>query len=68
MAKPIQILCSWCSSTNVARDAWAEWDVSLQEWVLGPVFDTGWCHRCECERGLEEHELPAGQGHVEALA
>lgn len=48
----IEIACDWCAGTDVARDAWAEWNVERQEWVLGLVTDDGWCFRCECARGL----------------
>lgn len=57
MSDPIermQIVCSWCGSADVSRDAWASWDVGKQAWVLGAVFDDGFCHACECERSLEE--------------
>jgi hypothetical protein len=50
----IRIVCSWCGSADVSRDAWASWDVEEQDWVLGAVFDQGFCQACECERGLEE--------------
>ena len=56
---PVQIACGWCGGTEVARDAWAEWDVERQEWVLGRVLDDGWCFACECARGLVERELAA---------
>jgi len=31
------------------------------EWVLGSVFDDGFCHRCECESRLVEVELVPAQ-------
>ena len=55
----MRIVCGWCGSDRVTRDAWAEWDVAAQAWVLGAVFDDGWCHACECARGLEEVAEPA---------
>lgn len=55
----IRIVCSWCGSNDVARDAWARWDEAAQDWVLGAVFDDGWCHRCELVRGLEEVQVEA---------
>ena len=60
MAKPrkrLAIICGTCGSDEVSRDAWANWDVAKQEWVLGSVFDAGFCHRCECESRLIEVEL-----------
>ena len=50
----IKIVCSKCKSENVMRDAWAVWDVATQEWVLGSVFDQGFCDTCEGEESLEE--------------
>ena len=54
---PVEIACGWCGSPEVARDAWAEWDVERQEWVLGRVLDDGWCFACEEERGLVERRI-----------
>lgn len=55
--KPIKITCSTCGSDDVRRDAWAEWDIDLQKWVLGTVFDAGHCESCEGESRLVEEEL-----------
>ena len=55
--KRIAIICGTCGSDEVSRDAWANWDIGTQEWVLGSVFDDGFCHRCECESRLIEVEL-----------
>lgn len=53
----IAIICETCGSDNVSRDAWANWDTTVQEWVLGPVFDAGFCHRCEAQRPLSEVQI-----------
>lgn len=50
----VQMLCGTCGSTNVSRDAWGEWDVAAQEWVLRTVFDYGHCHPCDGETRLVE--------------
>ena len=55
---PIDIVCDECGGTNVSRDAWAEWDATAQDWVLGAVFDYGHCHDCDGESRLEEVPLP----------
>jgi hypothetical protein len=55
--KRIAIICGTCGSDEVSRDAWADWDIDKQEWVLGSVFDYGHCHKCECESRLIEVEL-----------
>lgn len=53
----VRIVCGWCGSADVRRDAWASWDEAAQAWVLGAVFDDGWCCRCDAWRGLEEVEV-----------
>ena len=53
----MQIVCGWCDSAKVSRDAWADWDIDRQEWVLGTVFDDGHCHVCEQPRTLIESGL-----------
>lgn len=53
----IQIRCKHCNSTNVVRDAWAEWDIETQKWVLGSVFDAAFCMDCDGESSLIEEEL-----------
>lgn len=50
----LQILCSRCGSTDVSRDAWAEWDVAAQEWTLRAVYDHAYCHACDNETRLTE--------------
>lgn len=59
--KPITIVCAECGSTDVSRDAWADWDTTTQEWVLGTVFDDAYCHACAGEARLEEQ--PLGTDH-----
>ena len=53
----IAIVCSTCGSDDVSRDAWAQWDIDIQEWTLRHVYDAGYCHRCDCEAHLEELPL-----------
>jgi hypothetical protein len=53
----LQIVCGCCGSNQTRRDAWAEWDVAKQDWVLGNVFDDGACENCEDTSSLEEVEL-----------
>jgi len=40
-------VCSTCGSDDVVADAWAEWDVEKQEWVLRTHFDDKFCNDCE---------------------
>jgi hypothetical protein len=54
---PVRIVCSVCGTTEVSRDAWADWDENRQEWVLGAVLDDGFCHRCGCDAELSASPL-----------
>ena len=55
--KRYAMVCDECGSDEVSRDAWADWDIEKQEWVLGAVFDDARCHKCGCETSLVEVEL-----------
>lgn len=55
--KKVKIVCRDCGSEDVVRDAWAEWDVENQEWVLQDYFDAAYCNNCEGECKLEEKEI-----------
>ena len=50
----IRIVCEACGSERVTRDAWAEWDVDTQDWVLASVYDYAFCHDCEEDARLKE--------------
>lgn len=45
--RPVRMTCETCGSELVTRDAWAEWDVAEQNWVLAAVYDYAFCHACE---------------------
>ncbi|WP_425228544.1 hypothetical protein [Sphingomonas sp.] len=55
---PIQITCGSCGSTDVARDAWANWSTAEQRWELLTVFDCARCHACDGATTLVESILP----------
>jgi hypothetical protein len=55
--KRVTFLCETCSSNLVTLDAWAEWNVEEQDWVLGAAFDYTFCHKCEAETHMVEVEL-----------
>jgi hypothetical protein len=57
---PVTYICSTCDGETVTRDAWAEWDVEAQDWVLGAAFDDAFCHDCEAETRLVEVVIEAG--------
>jgi hypothetical protein len=51
----IKMVCATCGSDDVLRDAWAEWDVEQQQWVLQNVFDHAVCEgACEGETRIKE--------------
>jgi hypothetical protein len=60
--KRVTFVCEICGGTTVTRDAWAEWDVEAQSWVLGAAFDDSFCHDCQEETGIEEVQLTGETG------
>lgn len=61
----VAICCSFCQSVDVRRDAFAEWDQFEQVWILGAVFDQGYCETCDgearlVERMVDEHDEDIG--------
>jgi hypothetical protein len=58
----VDYVCHLCRGNSVTRDAWAEWDVAEQEWVLGAAYDYAFCHDCQKETRLEEVQLGEGAG------
>lgn len=65
----LHMICATCGSTEVRADAYAEWDVETQDWVLRSVFDQKVCEACESESSLleideAEHLEIAGYGMV----
>lgn len=50
-------ICNACGSDDVSRDAWADWSISEQNWVLRTAFDYAHCHRCDAETSLIEVQL-----------
>ncbi len=39
-------VCPQCQGRSVVRDAWAEWSVAAQDWILKTVFDEFVCDQC----------------------
>ena len=54
---PVRMVCEKCGSELVTRDAWAEWNVDHQQWVLGAAYDYSFCHTCEGETRIMEAPL-----------
>ena len=48
MTRNIELKCTFCGSTNVFKDAAAEWDTEKQDWVLSSTYDHAWCNSEEC--------------------
>lgn len=53
----LRMVCEDCGSEEVTRDAWAQWNVEMQDWELGAVFDYAYCHRCQRDAHIEERPL-----------
>ena len=60
----VRKVCSYCKSTEVLKDAFAEWSVEEQTWVLHACYDESYCNTCEgsCSLEDEECEEPSGSG------
>ncbi|MFZ5746411.1 MAG: hypothetical protein ACOY45_02005 [Pseudomonadota bacterium] len=50
----LEYACDRCGGTAVTREAWAEWDVPSQQWLLADLFDYAFCHRCHRRTTLTE--------------
>lgn len=55
-APRIEYGCERCGGTAVTREAWAEWDVAAQMWVLSATFDFAFCHHCHRQTALVAKE------------
>ena len=55
----VKIVCEECGSDEVVSDAYAEWDVALQEWVMTSVCDTVVCGECQDYCGTIEVDCMA---------
>lgn len=60
MEKRIKMVCSKCGSENVVKDAFAEWNIDKQEWVLHSVYDFTSCNDCGEEDCVDEVEIEDG--------
>lgn len=47
--KKIKYECPHCGSNEILKDAYASWNVELQEWQLETTYDTTICNLCEGE-------------------
>ena len=51
------IVCGFCGSNDVRRDANATWDKYTSRWELSAVFDNATCETCGGETRLSEVEV-----------
>jgi DNA-directed RNA polymerase subunit RPC12/RpoP len=57
MGKHVSYVCAFCGSSAVLMDAWAEWNVERQDWVLHDAMTEAHCRNCDGETSLVEVEL-----------
>lgn len=62
------MLCGTCGSTDVSRDAWGDWDVAAQEWVLRTVFDHAHWRACDGETRLGREPIKISTGGRGSMA
>lgn len=49
MTKRLQMVCGYCGSPYVVKDAWASWAVEEQIWTIDAVYDSAYCNSCDAE-------------------
>ncbi len=54
---PVEHCCTHCGGTAVTRDAWVEWEVAQQAWVISALFDFAFCHHCHRQTQLVERAV-----------
>ncbi|MNR57174.1 hypothetical protein D3C85_1778990 [compost metagenome] len=52
--KKVNFVCARCGSSNVIKDAWAEWDIDSQRWTLHSTYDSCYCQDCQEDCRLEK--------------
>ncbi len=55
----IDYACGHCGGAQIIRDAWAEWDVERQSWILSAVFDFAYCLECRKDTQLARSDAVA---------
>ena len=63
----IQVICKWCGSTSINKDAYASWNVDTQVWELDDVNEYESCGDCEDETSTEEINLDVQDPPVGAV-
>ena len=53
-----RFICRSCGSDSVVTDAYAQWDVATQSWIVVDCFDKGaFCSPCGGETRLDKVEI-----------
>lgn len=52
----INIVCEKCGGTNIQHDAYANWDIDKQEFVLSAMARHNYCN--DCEKEIDCKEIP----------
>ncbi len=64
MSDILKPICSECGNDDILNDAYAEWDMDTQSWIIQQVFDKGAiCQDCEGETSLEWVRFDMGLPH-----
>jgi hypothetical protein len=66
-----EFICRACGSNSVVADAYAQWDIATQSWIVVNCFDKGaFCNPCGVETRLDkvESEPDADIGVLEQSA
>ena len=67
--KNVQMVCRECGSPDVLVDAYGEWDIDKQDWIIANTFDKGaFCHECDGETRIEAVPLNGADGTLERCA
>lgn len=54
----VRKVCGDCGSIDVVADAYVEWIIEDQEWVVNNIFDKGaYCNACDRETTIEDEEI-----------
>lgn len=61
----IKKVCKYCGSENVRADAWAEWNIDKQDWVLAEIYDNEYCNDCEGDSHIIDVEIEDETSYTE---
>lgn len=54
MAERLAYVCDECGGSDVLLDAWAEWNMDRQDWILHDILTSSFYRRCDSETRLIE--------------